>query len=267
VLTPKAFQVTKNYNAKSDVFRDLQFIYDFVQKTICLKLNLFANDEPIDHIDISKFRCLRKIEVHRISIEKIYGLKQLRPQIVEMHCVRSLDKVDDVILYCGGDRSNGHLWNALEVADFSYNMLTKIDNSFEFTPMLQKLNLSNNKLVSVNAIKWLPSLKELNLSFNRLTEIPLFHVQVHLQVLLCGNNFVEDLTGISCLDGLIELDLSENCLLDHSTLLPLSTLAALQYLNLKGNPIECHPKHRQVSSTYLHKNTSSVVVRIEKKII
>jgi Leucine-rich repeat (LRR) protein len=265
VVSPKAFQVTKNYNAKSDVFRELQFIYDFVQKTIFLSLNLFMHDEPCDYIDISKFRNLRKIEVNRIAIDKVYGLKVLRPQMCEVHCIRSLAGIEEIVVECGGDKSEGHLWNELKVADFSYNGLTKIDNAFEFTPMLQHLNLSNNRLVSVTAIKWLPNLKSLNLNFNRLTEIPLFHADTsrRLQVLLIANNYVEDLTGVTCLDGLCELDLSMNCLLDHSTLLPVSTLAALQYLNLKGNPMSCHPKHRQVSAAYLHKNTSSGVVSFE----
>lgn len=32
--------------------------------------------------------------------------------------------------------------------------------------------------------------------------------------------------------------------------------------NFIGNPISCHPKHREMTARYLHKNTTSVKVKI-----
>lgn len=63
--------------------------------------------------------------------------------------------------------------------------------------------------------------------------------------------------GLSRLDALGELDLSDNLLLDHKVLAPLGTLIALQMLNLSGNPLACHSKHRQITATHLHPNTTS----------
>lgn len=259
-LPPQSFQVVKPHNAKSDVFRDIQFIYDFVQKTIILSLNQFINDDPYEfEVDISKFRSLRKLEIQKIPINQIIGIQQMRSQLNEIVCIRSISHVKDVITACGGDNSNGFTWNELKAANFSYNMLHHIDSSLEFTPWLENLNLSHNQIVSVSAIKWLPNLRVLNLSYNRLNHIPSFHVDAvrKIHVFHISNNFIEDLSGISRLLCLSELDASGNCIVDHTALLPVSTLASLCFLNLKDNPLACHPKHRQATARYLNKNTST----------
>lgn len=259
-LPPQSFQVVKPHNAKSDVFRDIQFIYDFVQKTIILSLNQFINDDPYEfEVDISKFRSLRKLEIQKIPINQIIGIQQMRSQLNEIVCIRSISHVKDVITACGGDNSNGFTWNELKAANFSYNMLHHIDSSLEFTPWLENLNLSHNQIVSVSAIKWLPNLRVLNLSYNRLNHIPSFHVDAvrKIHIFHISNNFIEDLSGISRLLCLSELDASGNCIVDHTALLPVSTLASLCFLNLKDNPLACHPKHRQATARYLNKNTST----------
>lgn len=262
---PHTFQVVKPNNSISDVFRDLQFIYDFVQKTKTLCISHYPSDDAFDgDIDISKFRNLEKLEIYRVAIRQIRGIQQMRAHLHEIICVRSLTTVKDIISHCGGDNCTGFVWNELKVADFSYNAFDKIDCSLEFTPWLQHLNLSHNQMISVDAIKWLPNLKILNLSYNRLTYIPLFHKEAtrRLKVLILTNNFIEDLDGLTRLDALNELDLSENCLLDHSSLQPITTLTSLLYLNVIGNPLACHPKHRAVTAKYLHKNSAGVKVSL-----
>lgn len=258
---PQTFQVVKPYNSKSDVFPDLQLIHDFVQKIQILSLISFFNDEPFDDIiDIGKFRNLKILEIQRIPIQQISGLQQLRSQLQELICIRCTDTIKSIITDCGKDQTHGFIWNELKTIDFSYNTLKEIDCSLEFAPWLQILNLSHNQITSVHAVRYLPNLKILNLGYNRLVYIPQFHLDSvkHLQTLILTNNCIEDLSGISRLDALKELDLSDNCLLDHSNLLPISTLIALHYINLMGNPLYCHPKHRQATARYLHKNTTSV---------
>lgn len=260
ILPPQGFQVVKPNNAKSDVFRDLQFIYDFVQKTVILSLNQFINDDPYEFaVDIAKFRSLRKLEIQKIPISQVMGIQQMRSQLVEITCIRSIANVKEIITSCGGDNGNGFTWNELKAANFSYNMLDHIDSSLEFTPWLENLNLSHNQIVSASAIKWLPNLRVLNLSFNRLSHIPSFHVDTmkKLQIFHISNNFIEDLSGVSRLLSLNDLDLSGNCIVDHTALLPVSTLSSLCCLNLKDNPLACHPKHRQASARYLNRNTSN----------
>lgn len=256
-----AFQVVKPINAKSSVFSDLQLLHDFVQKTTLLKLNYFPSECYFDGaIDICKFRALRRLEVHKINICQVVGIQALRSQLQQVICIKSLNSVEDIITRCGGDNSNGFVWNELQTADFSYNSLRCVDTALEFAQYLQHLNLRHNKLISVTAIKWLPHLKTLDLSYNCLTHLPLFHVEAckRLQFLNISNNYVEELMEITKLDALTNMDLSGNCLLEHSQLLPLSVLMTLTTLNLQGNPLACNPKHRLATAQYLHKNTATV---------
>nr|XP_014090536.2 uncharacterized protein LOC106617692 isoform X3 [Bactrocera oleae] len=259
--SPQTFQVAKTVNSRSPVFIDLQLIYDFVQKTPLLCIIHYPTDEYFDGtIDISKFRALRRLEVQKTNVRQVVGIQRLRAQLQQLICVKSLTDVEDVITRCGGDNSNGFVWNELKIADFSYNNLQRIDSALEFAQFLQHLNLRHNKLRSVEAIKWLPHLKTLDLSYNCLQCVPQFHLDAYkrLQSLNMSNNFVEDLMGIAKLEALTDLDLSDNCLLDHSCLLPLSALITLNYLNLYGNPLCCHPKHRLATAQFLHKNTATV---------
>ncbi|XP_004533912.1 uncharacterized protein LOC101448579 isoform X1 [Ceratitis capitata] len=257
----QTFQVAKPVNSRSPVFIDLQLIYDFVQKAPLLCIVQYPTDEYFDGtIDISKFRALRRLELQKTNVRQVVGIQRLRAQLQQLICVKSLTGVEDVITRCGGDNSNGFVWNELKIADFSYNNLQRIDNALEFAQFLQHLNLRHNKLRSVEAIKWLPHLKTLDLSYNCLQCVPQFHMEAYkrLQTLNMSNNFVEDLMGIAKLDALTDLDLSDNCLLDHTCLLPLSALITLNYLNLYGNPLCCHPKHRLATAQFLHKNTATV---------
>lgn len=256
-----AFQVVKPINAKSSVFSDLQLLHDFVQKTTLLKLNYFPSECYFDGaIDICKFRALRRLEVHKINICQVVGIQALRSQLQQVICIKSINSVEDIITRCGGDNSNGFVWNELQTADFSYNSLRRVDTALEFAQYLQHLNLRHNKLISVTAIKWLPHLKTLDLSYNCLTHLPMFHVEAckRLQFLNISNNYVEELRDMTKLDALTNMDLSDNCLLEHTQLLPLSVLMTLTTLNLQGNPLACHPKHRLATAQYLHKNTATV---------
>lgn len=263
ICQPLTFQVVKPNNLKSDVYRDLQFIYDFVQKAEAVCIRHLLNDEPyVDFVDITKFRNLKRLEIIRIDIHKVLGIQQMRAHLIEIICNKSVEEITDIITHCGGDNSNGFIWNELKCANFSYNSLKHIDSSLEFAPYLQMLNLSHNQLVSVEAVKWLPNLKVLDISYNRLTHIPRFNLEAprRLQILRLSNNYIEDVHGVNRLDALTNLDLTGNNLLDHSCLLPLSTLIALSNLCLDGNPLACHPKHREATASYLHKNTQSVKV-------
>uniref|UniRef100_A0A4Y0BGH5 LKB1 serine/threonine kinase interacting protein 1 N-terminal domain-containing protein n=1 Tax=Anopheles funestus TaxID=62324 RepID=A0A4Y0BGH5_ANOFN len=258
---PQNFQVVKPNNAKSDVFRDLQFVYDFVQKTVILSLNQFVNDDPYEFaVDISKFRNLRTLEVQKIPINQIVGLYYLKNQLQDLTCMRSISDTIDLLFGCGGDKApDSNPWRSLKSLNLAYNMLDCVGCSLERAPWLEVLNLSHNQLVNVFALRSLPNLRVVNLSYNRLNKIPAFHVDAmrKMKVLLLSNNFLEDLEGLACLSCCLnDLDLSGNFIVDHGALLPLSTLVALRSVNLLENPLACHPKHRQATARYLNKATS-----------
>uniref|UniRef100_A0A8W7NY64 LKB1 serine/threonine kinase interacting protein 1 N-terminal domain-containing protein n=1 Tax=Anopheles coluzzii TaxID=1518534 RepID=A0A8W7NY64_ANOCL len=199
-------------------------------------------------------------QMQKIPINQIVGLLYLRDQLHDLTCMRSISDVTDVLFGCGGDKvADGKSWRSLKSLNISYNMLDYLDGSMEYTPWLEELNLSHNQLVNVSALRSLPNLRVLNVSYNRLNKIPTFHVDAmrKMKVLLLSNNFLEDLEGLACLSCCLnELDLSGNFIVDHGTLLPLSTLVALRSVNLLDNPLACHPKHRHATARYLNKATS-----------
>ncbi|XP_059618813.1 serine/threonine-protein kinase 11-interacting protein isoform X3 [Phlebotomus argentipes] len=259
--SPHTFYVCKPNYSKSDVFRDLQFIFDFVQKTIHLCVNqLHGDDQTDDVVDLTNFRTLEKLEINKVALRKFRGIQRMRAQLQEVVCVKCLSSIRELFLDCGGDKCGGFVWNELKSANFSGNILKSLDRSLELTPWLQNLTLSHNQLEKIPEIRLLPNLKMLDVSFNLLTEMPNFHPEAsrRLQMLNMRNNLLENVTGVSCLDGLYELDVGGNFLIDHSSLLPLCTLAALRYLNLLGNPLAFHPKHREATARYLHGNTASI---------
>lgn len=64
--------------------------------------------------------------------------------------------------------------------------------------------------------------------------------------------------------NLCELDLSDNCLLEHNVLSPVSHLAALKWLNVEGNPLSYNPQHRAHTAIFLHKNTVTVKFLLDR---
>jgi hypothetical protein len=62
--------------------------------------------------------------------------------------------------------------------------------------------------------------------------------------------------GLQGLECLTELDLSYNCLMDHSVLWPLRKMSTLLWISLEGNPLSYHSKHRMLCIKYLHPSLS-----------
>lgn len=249
---------------------DLEFVYDFIQKTFALKMlpdPLFWNNEQL--LDIQIFRNLRLLEVQRLSLNLVKGIKSLRAQLEYLTCIHSLRNLRDILENCGGDNSQGFIWRELKEAVFSYNSLDSLDSSLEFAPWLHTLNLSHNHIQNAQLINCLPNLRHLNMSYNQLVSVPALCGQLcnHLKVLVLCNNFIEDIKELAVLANLNELDLSNNCLLEHNCLLPLANLAMLKCVNLMGNPLSFHPKHRFKTVYYLHFNTLNMDFALDNKLL
>lgn len=78
-----SFQVCNS--SKIDIFRDLKFLHDFVQKTISLKIT-HRREDRTTNVDITKFRHLRYLELQKVSIESIRGLQGVRGQLEHVVC-------------------------------------------------------------------------------------------------------------------------------------------------------------------------------------
>lgn len=251
------FHVVSSSSDIIESFLDLQFVYEFLQKTIALKILPGTGNQSA--VDINVFRNLKLLEIHRFSLSLVKGIKSLRTQLQYLTCMRSLSALKEVLEWCGGDRSQGFVWCELREAVFSHNGINNLDASLEFTPCLQTLDLSHNKIQNAQPLNCLSHLEFLNLSFNRLESLPSFSSNItnRLQVLILRNNYIEDIQELAVLSKLKQLDLANNCLMNHAALGPLSNLPLLQCLVLQGNPLSFHQQHRSLTARYLHSYTAS----------
>ncbi|XP_031832146.1 uncharacterized protein LOC116426790 isoform X2 [Nomia melanderi] len=248
-----SFQVCNS--SKVDIFRVLKFLHDFVQKTVGLKVTHCANN-PTVPVDIAKFRHLKYLELKKINIKSVKGLQRIRGQLESIICAgrEGVCSVRQLLVSCGGDDGIGFVWSSLKHLALPYNALKQLDTSMELAPWLQIIDLSHNLITSADELSCLPNLKYVNLGYNKLEAIPTFNKAAShsLQVLVLKNNYIEKLNGLQNLECLTELDLSFNCLMDHSTLWVLEKMSTLLRISLEGNPLSYHPKHRLLCIKYLH---------------
>ncbi|XP_029051044.2 serine/threonine-protein kinase 11-interacting protein isoform X1 [Osmia bicornis bicornis] len=248
-----SFQVCNS--SKIDIFRDLKFLHDFVQKTIGLKVTYCPKNSDIT-VDITKFRHLKYLELKKINIDFVKGLQGIRGQLETVICAgrKGVCTVRQLLASCGGDAGIGFVWGSLKHLALPHNALERLDTSLELAPWLQIIDLSHNFITSAEELSCLPNLKYVNLGYNKLETVPTFNkAAAHsLQVLVLKNNYIENLNGLQNIESLTELDLSYNCLMEHLTLWPLEKMSTLLWISLEGNPLSYHPKHRKLSVKYLH---------------
>ncbi|KAL3280341.1 hypothetical protein HHI36_017830 [Cryptolaemus montrouzieri] len=254
INSPICIDVSDQNNTES-VKKNIQIIYRLMQTIAHLKL--IADVVHVENtVDISEFKKLQILEIQKVDVSKITGLNALRLYLQQLICVRSLDSLRGLLEDCGGDFSSKYIWTELKNLVLPYNNLTSLDNSLECTPWLTSLDVSHNELTSADGVSFLTNLKYLNLSYNKLQRLPKFSGQIcnRLQILNCSNNFLDDISELKSLVNIFELDLSENCLIDHPVLVSLSHMATLQWLSLIGNPLSYHTRHIRKTCVYLHAN-------------
>ncbi|XP_012234632.1 serine/threonine-protein kinase 11-interacting protein isoform X2 [Linepithema humile] len=247
-------------SSKIDIFHDVKFLHDFVQKTIGLKVTHYSPDVKVP-IDISKFRHLKYLELRKVSIELLKGLQSIRGQLESIVCTggKSVSTINQLLATCGGDTDVGFVWTSLKHLVLPHNALEHLDKSLELAPWLQILDLSHNIITNAKEISCLSNLKHVNLSYNKLEQVSIFNKTVShsLQVLVLKNNYIDSLNGLQGLESLTELDLSYNCLMEHSVLWPLQRMSFLLWVSLEGNPLSYHSKHRLLSIKHFHPSLSN----------
>ncbi|OAD52960.1 Serine/threonine-protein kinase 11-interacting protein [Eufriesea mexicana] len=248
-----SFQVCNN--SKINIFCDLKFLHDFIQKTIGLKVTYCPNNPNIP-VNITKFKCLKYLELKKINIDSVKGLQSVRGELESIVCAgrKGICTIKQLLANCGGDAGIGFVWGSLKHLALSYNALEQLDTSLELVPWLQVIDLSHNLITSADELSCLPNLKYVNLGYNKLKTVPTFNESAShlLQVLILKNNYIKNLNGLQNLECLIELDISYNYLMEHSVLWPLEKMSALLWISLEVNPLSYHPTHRLLSIKYLH---------------
>ncbi|XP_018326584.1 serine/threonine-protein kinase 11-interacting protein-like [Agrilus planipennis] len=243
-----------------DEHLDLKIVYDFLQQTVALKvLPDFAHfRDKAQTIDICLFKNLTLLEIKWLSLKLIKGIKSVRTQLEYLICMHSLNALHEVLESCGDDKCQGFIWSKLKEAVFSYNGLSNLDNSLEFTPWLCSLDLSHNNLSNVEYLSCLPNLTFLNLCYNKLENVPYLRGEIctNLKKLILHNNFIDNIKELSPLSSLEVLDLRNNSLVEYGALVPLGGLSKLNKLFLSGNPMSFDSKYKQITVQYLNPTLS-----------
>ncbi|XP_052092248.1 serine/threonine-protein kinase 11-interacting protein-like isoform X2 [Mytilus californianus] len=232
---------------------NVQYLHDFITKTISLKIT-HSTATMQGPILISRFRSVEILELKKVPIHMLEGLHRLRGQIKIIIVSRCLNSLQDLLEACGGDQSSPMSWPCLKSMFLSYNGLKKLDSSLRLLPVLEIIDLSHNDLERTeNYLEHLTDITRVNLGFNRLDSIPSFSLTTksRIKTLVLRNNNLDNIEGIDDLNSLEELDLSENCLCDHSCLVGLAELNKLTMLSLQGNPLSFHDSHRPLTVQYI----------------
>ena len=144
----------------------------------------------------------------------------------------------DTVFQESVEGSDPHKWLSLTDVDVSYNQITKTDDSIALAPNIEKLNLSCNKLSSVESLTMLPHLVSLNLSNNLFNVLESMHTKLGNVVDLdLSQNSLTSLKGLSKLYSLASLNVSTNNICEIVEVSHISGLPCLETLIITGNPV------------------------------
>uniref|UniRef100_A0A2R5LL16 Serine/threonine-protein kinase 11-interacting protein n=1 Tax=Ornithodoros turicata TaxID=34597 RepID=A0A2R5LL16_9ACAR len=244
-----SFTVPYGCSGNSNFMCDVFFLHDFLQKACSLKI-VQSSSTIQGGLDLSKFRCLRILELKRVPPHLLVGVDSLILQLETLICQRSISSLKEVLWIRSTARQP---WLKLKIANFSHNSITCLDDSLTQVPGLQYFDCSNNCISDATGIKYIHNVRVLNLSYNFLECIDSFSekAQMSLAVLCLRNNCIETTQGLATLRGLKELDISFNCLSDGKSLEGLKQLSCLNLLKMEGNPITFHHDYYVVLTSNL----------------
>ncbi|CAH1399762.1 unnamed protein product [Nezara viridula] len=205
-------------------------------------------------IDLRKFKRLRYLELIRVCLDNTIGIDKLKTQLETFICNRSTKYLDVIF------KQKKLQWAELKCLNLRHSQLSEISQDFfRHMPWIQNLDLSYNKLTSIDGLHSLDHLQCLNISFNNLERCPSLSKEVEnkLEVLILSNNHITTLSGFQTLTSLKTLDLSSNWISKKSELLFLTSLKNLACFNIYENPISSLKYHRIYVSASLAKTVNS----------
>lgn len=151
----------------------------------------------------------------------------------------------------------------LKKIDLSYNKIEEI-RPLSSLILLEELNLSDNEITDISNIKYLKNLKRLDLS-NVVRNLNIEDEIVELDDLNEDtHNSIKNISPISDLPNLVELNLSNNEISDIS---PLLNLNNLQKLNLSGNSISNISDINKIKSLINLNLSNQVIINDRIKIL
>ncbi|XP_022087050.1 serine/threonine-protein kinase 11-interacting protein-like isoform X2 [Acanthaster planci] len=226
----------------------VMFLLSYIKKTPALKL-IHPSSTLRGQVEISRFKSLTMLEIKKVPVHMLNGLRCLRHQLRVLICSRCVPSLQVLLCSCGGDMASEAPWSSLHTLNLSYNYIDHLDNSLRLLPVLKMLDLSHNELKHTrDHLESLSELAHLNLGYNHLERVPALGLvaRTNLQTLVLRNNSLDNLSGLEDYSSLLELDLGNNCLYEGNELRTLGYLHNLREVNLLGNPLAFDPAYRSI---------------------
>ncbi|XP_066972902.1 nischarin-like isoform X3 [Macrobrachium rosenbergii] len=193
---------------------------------------------------LNTFQSVEKLAIRKARVSNIGHLGAVRRTTKSLVVNESEMKTMSDVLMCGAvyketvEGSEPHIWALLTDVDVSFNDISKIDDSITLAPNIEKLNLSNNKLSSIDSLTSLPHLVSLNLSSNLFSELDEMHTKLgNVVELNLSQNNLKSLKGLGKLYSLTSLNVSTNNILEIVEVSHISRLPCLETLIITGNPV------------------------------
>lgn len=207
----------------------------------CRTSNIIQNNLPYT---LNTFKNVEILTVKNASVSQIGHLGAVRRTTKSLNVQNSgMVKMSDILL-CDAiyketvEGIDPHKWLLLTDVDVSSNQITQIDDSVALAPNIEKLNISCNKLSSVQSLTKLPHLVSLNLSNNLFNTLENMHTKLGNVIDLdMSQNNLSSLKGLSKLYSLASLNVSTNNLCEISEVSHISRLPCLETLIITGNPV------------------------------
>ncbi|KAK7065898.1 hypothetical protein SK128_027668 [Halocaridina rubra] len=203
---------------------------NIIQNELMYMLNTFQSVENL---------CIKNANVRNIGY--LGAVRRTTKSLVVKDS--EMTRISDILL-CGAvyketvEGSDPYKWLLLTDVDVSCNNIDKIDKSVSLAPNIEKLDLSSNKLTSVDSLTSLPHLVSLNLSSNLFTDLEDMHTRLgNVVELNLSQNNLQSLQGLGKLYSLSVLNVSMNNIFEISEVGHISRLPCLETLIITGNPV------------------------------
>jgi len=118
--------------------------------------------------------------------------------------------------------------------NLSSNKLTTLEHLF-CLQQLEEINVERNLLKNLSGLQCAGTITRLDAGSNYITDVPELSNFSELRTLSLEDNYIESLDGFGALEGLVELYLSNNLIEDQRSVLMLKHLKGFQTLDLSGN--------------------------------